>query len=109
MVYRQSSTMMFLPNRHSSQAPIAETRFVGQNYSRYMDPSFDALIERYYVTIPRRERADVFRQIAHHMTDQALLLGLFYDGTSAFIGNKLRNVSIKQQGWNGHEWDVQNQ
>lgn len=106
MFYRQSSQLTFLANRHSSQAPLPETNFVGQNYSRYMDSTFDGLIDRFYRTIPRPERMNVLSQIVHQMTDQLLLMGLFYDGTPTLIGKRLENVTPKQEGWNAHEWSV---
>jgi len=106
MFYRQSSQIQFLQIRHSSQAPLPQTNFVGQNYERYIDPAFDALIDRFYVTIPRDERMGILRQVVHNMTDEVHLLGLFYDGTPALMRKRLQNITPQQQGWNAYLWEA---
>jgi peptide/nickel transport system substrate-binding protein len=105
-VNRQGSSVAFLTNRVSSAAPLAENSFVGGNYSRYMDPAFDGLIERFFVTIPRSERMQVLSQIMRQMTDGVQMLGIFYDGTPTLMGKRLANVTARQQGWNAHLWDM---
>ncbi len=101
-VVRQGSTVSFLTNRVSSAAPVAETNFVGANYSRYMDPEFDAKIERFFVTVQRPARMQVLADIIHQITDQVLMLGLFYDGTPALVGRRIDGVTARQEGWNAH-------
>jgi hypothetical protein len=72
-----------------------------------MNPDLDALIERYYVTIPRPERMQVAGQIVHHLSDQVVPVLLFYDVTATAIGSRLRNVSWQgNQLWNAISWDV---
>lgn len=105
-VNRQGSTVSFLTNRRSSSAPLPETSFVGQNYSRYMDPAFDALIDRFFVTIPWQDRLQILRQLTHQMTDQVHTLGLFYDGTPSLVGKRIEGVTARQEGWNAHAWDA---
>ena len=46
------------------------------NRTRYRCLSFDALLDRYVATVPRPERLNVAKQIVHHMTDQAVWLGI---------------------------------
>ena len=41
---------------HSSEARGAHNRYIGQNVPNYVNPELDALIDRFYVTIPRDER-----------------------------------------------------
>src|SRR5205823_2196089 len=48
---------------HSAQIPTPARGYVGSNDSHYANPEMDALIDRYLVTIPQRERMDVVRQI----------------------------------------------
>src|SRR2546423_8591465 len=43
------------------------------------NPELDALLERYFVTIPLRERNVILGQIMHHFTDQVVFMGLFYN------------------------------
>lgn len=105
-VNRQGSSVSFLTNRVSSATPLPENSFVGGNYARYMDPAFDALIERCFVTIPRPERMQVLGQIIRQMTEGVQMLGLFYDGTPTLMGKRLANVTARQQGWNAHLWNA---
>lgn len=108
---RNPSFVTGLNRLHSSQAPLPENNFrVAGNSSRYINPQFDALIERYYVTIPRPERTQVLGQIVRHMTEQLNVMGLFYSTEPTMIGNRVKNVTARKvsatQAWNAHEWDV---
>ncbi len=93
-----------------SEAPLPENRFTGRNRVRYMNPTFDALLDRYLTTIPMQARAQVAGQIVHHMTDQLVWMGLFHQAEPTMIANRLQNVMARNQGstqaWNAHEWDV---
>ena len=84
---------------------------MGNNYSRNVDPELDALLDRYFVTIPKRERAEALGGIIHRVTDQlATVMPLFYNGQPTMVGNRLANVTVgggrATQAWNVHEWDV---
>lgn len=103
-VNRQGSTVGFLTNRVSAAAPVAETGYVGGNYSRYLNPEFDAMIERFFVTVERSPRMQILGEIIHHLTDRVLTLGLFFDGTPALVGRRITGVTPRQQGWNAHTW-----
>ena len=74
---------------------------------RYQDPTLDALIDRFFVTIPRPERMQVLGQIIQQMTDQVQMIGLFFDGTPTLMARRISGVTPRQQGWNAHEWDLQ--
>jgi len=102
-------------NLHSAGARLPENGFRGgptggTNYSRYTNPRLDTQIDRFFATIPRAERMQIAGQIIQHMTDQVLVMGMFYDLSPAFVGNRLRNVSPmggdQSLPWNAHEWDV---
>ena len=43
-----------------------------------MSPDLDALVDRYFTTIPRPDRVEVERQIVHWQGDQLIFMGLFY-------------------------------
>jgi peptide/nickel transport system substrate-binding protein len=95
----------------SKDAPQPENRFNGGNRARYMNPAFDALIDRYMSTIPLADRTAILREIVHHMTDQVIIIGLWYNTEPVFIGNRVVNVTVRDAGptteaWNAHEWDV---
>jgi len=40
----------------SPEARLPENRFTGSSNSRYMNPEYDALVDRYFLTVPRQER-----------------------------------------------------
>lgn len=94
----------------SHNSPIAENRFFGNNISRYRDPEADALILRFFSTVPSQERLPVLGQILHRLSDQVAVMGLVYDAEPALIANRLVNVGAAAfqsiQPWNVHEWDV---
>ncbi len=97
----------------SSNTPLAENAYrVQGNTSRYQSPELDALIERYFVTIPKSERLQVIAGILGHITGQLNQASIFYVTEPAMIGNRLLNVggagggSGRDQVWNVETWDV---
>src|SRR2546423_8310011 len=60
---RNSADRDGLKRHPSSQTPLAENGYRGTNRTRYMNSEFDALLTRYFTTIPIRERAAVFGDI----------------------------------------------
>jgi len=110
-ILRNGASLSNLVRFHSNESPLPQNGFVGENKARYINPEFDAMIDRYFVTIPLQERYQVAGQIIHHMTDIVLPLGLFYDSEPSMVGNRVRNFTpSKGEGasstWNSHEWDV---
>jgi peptide/nickel transport system substrate-binding protein len=107
-VVRNSADRPGLNRHRASDTPLPENNFRGNNRTRYMNPEFEALVDRYFRTIPINERAQVFGDIIHHMTDVALVLGLFYDVEPVAISNRLRNVHIgdHRESWTVVNWDV---
>jgi peptide/nickel transport system substrate-binding protein len=95
---------------HGAQSPLPENNYVGRNRMRYRDPEFDRLIDQFITTIPRQERMQILGQIIHHMTEQVVPLGVFYNAQPAVVGNRVLNVvGTSPQGtwaWNAHEWDL---
>ncbi|HZT06756.1 MAG TPA: ABC transporter substrate-binding protein [Chloroflexota bacterium] len=112
LMYRQPNDPNGLLLRlYSWQAPMPENNFVGRNHPRYRNPEFDAMIDRYYTTIPKRERTAVLGDIIHHTTDLLTMMGLFYDAEPVIIGNRLVNVAAAKSAdstpvWNVDLWDV---
>jgi ABC-type transport system substrate-binding protein len=74
----------------------------------YSHPDFDALIDRFEVTMARRERLEIAGQIVQHMTGQLTIMPLFYDPGIGFVRNKLLNVPplADDAPWNAYEWDL---
>jgi hypothetical protein len=78
-----------------------------------MSPSLDALVDRYFNTVPWGDRMEVGRQIMHHITDQVVWLDLFYDAAPMLISSRLKGVSASKaesalDTWNVQDWDVTN-
>jgi peptide/nickel transport system substrate-binding protein len=100
-----------LTRYHSSQAPLPENNYRGSNRSRYRSPELDALIDRYFVTIPIAERTQILGQMVQHMTENVVLLGIFFIVEPALISNRILNVTPRNaedalHTWNAHEWDM---
>jgi peptide/nickel transport system substrate-binding protein len=96
---------------HSSVPPAPENNWRGGNYGRYSNAALDRLLETYDVTIPKGPRMELFKQIAHHVTDQVVILGLFYDVEVTVTSSRTKNIATRTAGFgetdNVHEWDVQ--
>lgn len=90
----------------SDQVPQPSNRFVGQNRSRYMSPEFDAMIDRYLSTIPWEPRMQMLGQVVNFLSDQLIVMGLFYDLRPTLIGNSVSNMEALNPAWNAHEWDI---
>jgi ABC-type transport system substrate-binding protein len=108
-VYRQPDDLPVLADLHGSQTPLPENSFAGRNRSRYQNAEFDALLDRYFVTIPPDERVRVVGQIISHISDQLTILGLFYNTNTTMISNRLGHASADQRAritWNAHQWNV---
>ena len=95
---------------HSSRTPLPANAFNGLNRSRYMNPEYDALVDRYFETIPRPERIQVERDIVHHLSDQLIFMGLFYTTTHTLIGNRVKGPTargpLSSDGWNSDQWEL---
>lgn len=107
---QRPNQLIRLGDLHSQQAPLPTNGYTGANISRYTNPEFDALIDRFFATIPRQERTQILGQILHHMTDQMLILGLFYTIEPILVSNRVSGVTARNSrsthAWNAHEWDV---
>jgi hypothetical protein len=75
-----------------------------------MNPAFDALLDRFFTTIPARERTRLLGDIAQHISEQLNLMGLFYDTNGTLISGRLLHVNARHanstQAWNAQEWDL---
>ena len=95
----------------SSEARLPETRYAGQNYPSYQSAELDIFIDRFLVTIPIPERMEAGRQVIRHLSDQVVVMPVFYDVVGTMTGNRLVNVSTARgqnqtTTWNAHDWEV---
>jgi peptide/nickel transport system substrate-binding protein len=97
---------------HSTEARVAEKNYNGRNNGRYMNAELDAMIDRYWVTIPWNSRMELVSQILGHISDQVALLPLFYDMDLMLSSSRLLNAEnalrgdAAAQAWNAYDWDV---
>jgi len=103
---RQPNTITSLRGFQSLQAPVPETNYVGNNYSRYMNPELDNLINIFFTTIPHQERTRALGDVVHHMTDIVNVMGLFYDIQPVLAANRISGMTTPVTGWNAHAWDT---
>jgi peptide/nickel transport system substrate-binding protein len=91
---------------HGASTPLPETKFAGRNRARYQNPEFDALIDRYLVTIPMAPRLSALGDIIHHQTDQLTIMPLFFQGEATVLGHKRLESVTSDKTWNAHLWDM---
>jgi ABC-type transport system substrate-binding protein len=103
---RQPNAIADLRRFQSAQAPLPENNFVGVNYSRYMNPELDALVDRYFKTIPRGERTRLMADIVRHTTGALNVMGLYHDIQPTLVANRITGVTAPATGWDAHLWDV---
>ncbi len=105
---RQRNDLANLRNFRGSEAPVAETNFVGSNRARYRSPEIDALIDRFFVTIPKTERMQLVGRILRIMTEDLSILSVLYAANATLVSHRLRNATATAVAptWNAHEWDV---
>jgi peptide/nickel transport system substrate-binding protein len=108
-----SGRIRALLNYHSSQIPLPENRFAaGDNRGRYASSELDASIDRYFLTIPLAERAQVLQVAMRHLTEQLPTLTLFHDASFTVVSNRLENFTTSKAGgaaaktWDSYLWDV---
>ncbi len=89
---------------------VPENNYTGNNPGRYRNPELDALIDRYFSTIPRGERMDVLRRVATTLTDQLVVLPIYHEPEPVLIHNSLVNAAGRKgesvQTWNAHLWNL---
>ncbi len=105
-VVRQPSGGDALTRYHGQDVPTAENNYRGVNRTRYRNPEFDALIDRYTMTIPVRERNEVLGQAINHMTRNIVVIGVYAIVDPTMISKRLTSVDLGNPTWNAHEWNL---
>lgn len=93
----------------TSQRKTAQNNWRGLN-GGYGSPDYDALVDRYLVTIPTGARVDLLGDVLRHVSDQVVVMVLFWDVEPILLGRRVQNVSARHRssshGWNAYLWDV---
>jgi hypothetical protein len=71
----------------------------------HLKPEFDAVIDRFYTTIPWQERMDALREIIRHASDQMLVMGMFCSTEAKLVSNRVEEAAPIRM-WNVHQWTV---
>jgi peptide/nickel transport system substrate-binding protein len=99
-----SGSLTSLSNFQSSQQKTAENGWRGQ-HTGYANSEFDALVDRYFTTIPKTERMRVAGQAINHLTDQLVIMTSFYVSATYIVANRLKNVPTNGSVANIEEWE----
>lgn len=94
---------------HSRLIPTAADRWRNQNRTRYSHPELDALVDRFFVSLPRQERLDIFKQVARHFTENVVMIIAYHEVHAVLINNRVLNVTPRTsyaQTWEAHKWDL---
>ena len=106
-VVRQPGGWRELERLYGGNTPLPENNFTGVNRPRHQNPEFDVLIDRFFTTIPQRERIDILRRIVSYVSDQLIILGMFWDPSPTMISNRVKNVTSPGDVWDVERWEVQ--
>ena len=71
----------------------------------------DALVDRYFATIPKAERVQVLSDVNVRVAEVLNVMGLYYYPNPYAISHRLQNVPINRgskasMAWNAHAWDA---
>ncbi len=94
-----------LTSMTKAEMRLPENNYQGTNRGNYFNPDLEKTINQYYVTIPLGPRFDLLKQIYQTITDQAIVMYLYYDVDPFMVANRITNVSPSYYG-NAHLWDV---
>ena len=90
---------------HSSLIPTPANGYAQGNYPRYSNPQWDALLEKYAVTIPAAERKQVLTDIMVYLQDELMDMAIIY-GVSVQFASKRLTVPEVNPIWTAETWDV---
>lgn len=90
----------------STNTPLPENGFQGANRTRYMNPAYDAMIDRYVSTIPMTERMRALGELINHQTDNLILMTLFFEPGVNVLGLTTLKGQTSNRVFNIHQWDL---
>ena len=84
---------------------------MGSATPRYKNAEYDALIQRYYVTLPIDERTQVMGQIIAHYAENVVEMPMFALPQPVVIANRVTGIVLSKAPvgsmlWNAHQWDL---
>ncbi len=91
------------------EARIPERNYIGNNYTRYMNPEIDGLVDRYFTTIPFGERMQVLARLVRHTTDNVIWMPLYWRVLPTLTNDRVVGVQPLGEGnqWaDAYQWDL---
>lgn len=101
--YGPSTLINFM---HSSLLPTAANGYTSGNYPRYSNPQWDALLEKYAVTITPAERKQVLTDTMVYLSDELMDMSIIYGVSVQFASKRMAGVPEINPIWTAEVWDV---
>lgn len=98
-------------NLHSRFVALPDNNYaVNNNKSRYSNPQYDEMVDRYFVTIPAPDRLQLLGQLIRHIAQELPTMAVVYNIQPIMMGDRLLNVTVPtidaSETWNPEQWDV---
>jgi len=90
---------------HSSKLPTPENRYTIGNYPRYSNPQWDALNDKYAVSIQPAERKQALTDLFVHLQDNLPEMSIIYGVTVQFSSKRLSVPEVNPI-WTAEAWDI---
>jgi hypothetical protein len=90
---------------HSSKLPTPENRYTIGNYPRYSNAQWDALNDRYTISIQPAERKQALSDHFVHLQDNLPEMSIIY-GVSVQFSSKRLTVPELNPIWTAESWDI---
>jgi peptide/nickel transport system substrate-binding protein len=90
----------------TKEIPTAQNNWRGNNRARYSNPEYDAVVDRYIVTLDARERLEAAKRVNQILSEDLPALGLLYRVDLMLVGDRLVNVGAETSVRNANEWAV---
>ncbi len=100
-----ASTMLNQGAMTTSKLPTAANGYISGNYSRYSNPEWDALIDKFAITIVPTQRKQVITDMMVHISDNLQDMSIIW-GVSVQFASKRLTVPVLNPIWTAEQWDV---
>ena len=92
--------------------PTPQNNYTTGNNPRYSNAQWDALLDKYAVTIPLAERNQVLSDMILFMAEELPQLPILYDASTVLVSKRIVGAGAHHggqngvQGWNPETWDI---
>jgi len=97
---------------HSSKVPTPANGYTPGNNPRYSDPCWDALLDKFAVTIPMAGRNQLMSDMMVFMAEELPQMPILYDASTVLVNKRVIGAGAHHggrngvQGWNPETWDL---